>query len=98
MRAHTHIITDRESNSQKQHGIPVLMRGVSGWVPKENLATLPPLDLEGRLPEGDRDGTGPKAHRSILRRVGAQAGWRWRQKAEVGMKEKQLTPSIAGLE
>lgn len=42
----THIITDRESNSQKQHGIPVLMRGVSGWVPTEHLATLPPLDLE----------------------------------------------------
>lgn len=63
-----------------------------------NTSSFRPREIEGRLPEGDRDGTGPKAHRSILRRVGAQAGWRWRQKAEVGMKEKQLTPSIAGLE
>lgn len=63
-----------------------------------NTSSFRPRETEGRLPGGDRDGTGPKAHRSILRRVGAQAGWRRRQKAGVGMTEKQLTPSIAGLE
>ena len=62
-----------------------------------NTSSFRPSEMEGRVPGGDRDGTGQKAHRSILRRVGAQAGCRWRQKAEVGMKEKQLTPSIAGL-
>lgn len=39
-----------------------------------NTSSFRPREMEGRVPGGDRDGTGPKAHRSILRRVGGP-GW-----------------------
>lgn len=62
-----------------------------------NTSSFRPGETEGRLPGGDREGTGPKAHRSILRGVCAQVGWRWRQKAGAGRTGKQLTVSTAGI-